>query len=125
MRRALRVVTGILATAWLSGCGAPGSIGPIGPGSVTLGTSAIDGSGFFPLTGDQPLVPGAQGGFHVWVKYRVEGMTPGKVKVTRTARRVSDNRLLLTAQPTTQEIGPAGPDGYWELPDPLPSFLCP
>jgi hypothetical protein len=76
-------------------------------------------------TGDKDLIPGAQGGFHVWLKYRVRGMAPGKVKVTRTAHRVSDERALLVTQPTTQELGPANGAGYWELPDAVPSFLCP
>jgi hypothetical protein len=104
----------------LAGCGnhAPGME------SLALGGTATDGTGFLPLTGDQTLVPGAQGGFHVWLKYRARGMG-GKVKVVRTARRVSDGRLLLAGQPMTQEIGAAGPDGTWELPDPVPTFLCP
>ena len=97
---------------------------PAPAGGVTLGTTALDGTGFLPLEGDQPLVPGAQGGFHIWLKYRVMGMPVGKVKVHREARRVSDNHLLLTTD-GVQEIGEPGPDGTWELPEPIPSFMCP
>jgi hypothetical protein len=94
------------------------------PGNLLLGTTAVDGTGFVALEGNQQLVGGAQGGFHVWLKYRVKGMSPGKVRIERTARRVSDNRLLLTTT-GVQEIGPASADGYWELPTAIPSFMCP
>jgi hypothetical protein len=112
----------LIASLFALGCG--NSPHP-GAAEVTLGTTALDGSGFYPLAGDQPLVPGAQGGYHVWLKYRVQGMAPGSVRVTRTARRVSDDRLLLTTE-GTEELGPADEaTGYWELPRALPSFMCP
>jgi hypothetical protein len=119
----MRVMLPILALSWLAGCG--GGPPPVtGPGSITLGTTTVAGDGFLALEGDQVLVPGAQGGFHVWLKYRVKGMTPGKVMVKRTARRVSDNRLILTTE-ASQEIGPMGEAGYWEVPTAIPSFMCP
>ncbi len=93
-------------------------------GEIDLGTAAQDGTGFLPLTGDQTLVPGAQGGFHIWLKYRLRGMGPGRLEVKRTARRVSDDRLLLTADGTV-DVGDPGPDGYWEIPNAIPSFMCP
>ncbi len=105
----------------LVGCG--GTM-PAGMGSVTLGTTALDGTGFAPLSGDQTLVAGAQGGFHVWLKYRVEGMAPGKVDIKRTVRRVSDGKLILLTE-GVQEVGAPSADGYWELPTALPSFMCP
>ena len=97
---------------------------PPGMGSITLGTTNHDGSGFVTLEGDQTLVPGAQGGFHVWLKYRVKGMSPGKVMVKRTVRRVSDNPLLLTTE-GAQMVGEPAVDGSWELPTAIPSFMCP
>jgi hypothetical protein len=117
------VLPSLVLIASLSGCGEP----PIqhgGPGSITLGTTTVAGEGFFALEGDQVLVPGSQGGFHVWLKYRIKGMSPGKVMVKRTARRVSDNRLILTTE-ASQEIGPMGEAGYWEAPTAIPSFMCP
>jgi hypothetical protein len=114
-----------LATALglaLVGCG--GSAPPPAASGLTLGTTAADETGFYPLSGDQPLVPGAQGGFHVWLKYRVAGMAPGRVHVQRNARRVSDGALVLTTE-GTQEIGTPSEAGYWELPQPVPSFMCP
>jgi hypothetical protein len=115
--RALAVITFAL-----SGCG--GSTMPVMMnGAITLGTTALDGSGFVPLEGDQTLVEGAQGGFHIWVKYRVQA-APGPAMVKRTARRVSDDRLLLTTMAETM-LGEPGADGWWELPTAVPSFMCP
>jgi hypothetical protein len=59
----------------------------------------------------------------VWLKYRVSGMSPGRVEVKRTVRRVSDNRLLLQAD-GTQDLGDAA-EGFWETPNAIPSFMCP
>lgn len=90
--------------------------------TLTLGTVDASGAGFFPLAGDQPLVPGAQGGFHVWLKFRVVGLPPSTVRVQRTARRVRDNALILRTE-GVQDMG-MGADP-WELPAALPSFMCP
>lgn len=110
-----------LASLVLIGCSPP----PSNSIQLTLGTTATtDGSGFVPLTGEQPLVPGAQGGFHLWLKMRVAGMAPRAVRAQRTARRVSDGRLLLTTEQVL-EVGAPGPEGYWELPVAIPSFMCP
>src|SRR3954470_23230701 len=110
-------------TLLVVGCGGAGT----NPGSVsvTLGTAAsLDGTGWQALTGDQPLVPGAQGGFHVWVKWKVEGMAPQKVHVERTVHRTSDGALVLTTAQAVETGDPAG-DGWWTLPAALPSFMCP
>jgi hypothetical protein len=95
-------------------------------GSMELELGTVDGAGlgFLPLAGDQPLVPGAQGGFHIWVKYRVRGHAARTVMVQRTARRVSDERLILRADGAA-DLGVPGPDGSWELESPVPSFMCP
>lgn len=111
-----------LALLALAGC--CGAAPPSGTAMVLLGGTAPDGSGFSPLGGDQILVAGAQGGFHVWLKYRVAGMAPATVRVHREAHRASDDALVLRTD-GTQDIGPAGPDGWWELPAALPSFMCP
>ena len=113
--------SGLALVALLVGCGGE----PIpGTASVTLGTSAPDGSGFFELSGDQPLIPGAQGGFHIWIKYRMTGMPAGKCKLRRTARRVSDGRLVLQSE-HAETVGEPGREGYWEVPYAVPSFMCP
>ena len=91
---------------------------------VALGGATLDGSGFVALAGDVSLIAGAQGGFHVWTKYRVTGGPTGTVHVAYTIRRASDDRLILTAQ-RQQDIGPPGDAGYWELPTAMPAFMCP
>ena len=97
---------------------------PVGDFMVDLGTSALDGSGFYVLAGDQPLVPGAQGGFHVWVKWKVEGMAPQKVHVDRKVKRTRDGALILTTMQAI-EVGSADADGWWTLLAAQPSFMCP
>ena len=106
----------------LCGCGGGGVQPPPGDAMLTVGTAAaVDGSGWAELAGDATLVPGAQGGFHIWLKYRVAGMAPEKVKVHRESRRVSDDALVLLTD-GTQDVGAAAGDGWWELPAALPSF---
>jgi hypothetical protein len=115
----------IVAVSLVAGCGGGGTKPPPGNAMLALGgATAVDGSGYVALGGDQTLVPGAQGGFHVWLKYRVAGMAPEKVHVHRETHRVSDNALVLLAD-GTQEVGAADADGWWELPTALPSFMCP
>ena len=120
---------GLLVALALAGCGG-GKVGmqpPPGDAMLVLGGAvASDGSGYVALGGDQTLVPGAQGGFHVWLKYRVAGMAPETVHVHRETHRVSDDALVLLAD-GTQDVGAVDPanDGWWELPKALPSFMCP
>jgi hypothetical protein len=108
----------------LVGCGGSGQ--PAGSAMLTLGTAATDGSGFEALGGDATLVPGAQGGFHIWLKYRISGMAPEAVKVHRESRRVSDDALVLLADGSV-DVGAPGPEdgGWWQLPQAQPSFMCP
>jgi len=122
IRKTLAGLFGLGLSLGLGGCGDDPR--PPEPVQVTLGGAAPDGSGFLPLQGDVTLIPGAQGGFHVWLKYRTVGMTPGPARVEHTARRASDGRLILTSM-RTQDIGPPSPDGYWELPVAIPAFMCP
>ncbi len=118
MRAVVVALAGLLA-----GCGGA-KPPPMGDAMLALGSAAVDGTGFLPLGGDQTMVPGAQGGFHVWLKYRVAGMAPGKIKVHRESHRVSDDALVLLTD-GEQDVGTAGADGWWELPMALPSFMCP
>ena len=114
----------LTAALLLIGCGGTKPQPPPGDATLTVGTAAGDGTGFLALAGDQTMVPGAQGGFHVWLKWRVAGMAPATVHVHRESHRVSDDALVLRADGTTA-VGAATGDGYWELPTALPSFMCP
>jgi hypothetical protein len=123
MTRARAAAASALAFALVVGCDgerpAPSEV------RVALGGTAPDGSGFVALGGDVTLIAGAQGGFHVWVKYRATGMRAETITVTPTARRRSDGRLVLRGAPRFDTIGAVGPDGTWEAPAPLPAFMCP
>lgn len=96
------------------------------PGQLSLGTIDTQGRWVDLVEGAEvELVPGAQGGFHVWLKYRVSGLS-GRVRVSRIADRIGpgDTRQrVLTAPSTVLEL-PAG-TSPWETPDPIPSFMCP
>ena len=86
-----------------------------------------DMSGFTTLDGDITLVPGGQGGFHVWVKYRVTGAGAEDVLAHYTARRISDGRLILKnsnvlwtlGEPRQRRLlGITGPDPGVHVPEP-------
>jgi hypothetical protein len=127
----------VTARAWLSaavlaiGCGGgvtpppplPDASSPY-PVEVTLGGANTDSSGFTTLAGDITMVPGGQGGFHVWVKYRVTGAGAETVLINYNARRVSDGRLILKNN-ISAALGAPGGEGYWESPVPIPAFMCP
>jgi hypothetical protein len=120
----------VLATVLVTfagGCGAPTDPPPPPDPNVSLalGGTALDGQGFVPLAGDVVLVPGAQGGFHVWLKYRVTGMRPGPMRVRHGAVRVDDGRPVLVGQSRPVNLGMPGGDGAWEAPTAAPAFMCP
>ena len=136
MRRALETLTAIagvgviftgvmlLVGLALGGCDDTPPPDPPHPASISLGTAQLDGSGYMPLVGDVTLVEGAQGGFHVWLKFRVQGMAPASVIAKHTARRKSDG-VLVSQGTRTLDVGAAGTDGWWETPLAAPTFLCP
>jgi hypothetical protein len=113
----------LLALALACGaCGAPVETQPA-KSTMALGTIAADGS-FAALTDgeDVTLVEGAQGGFHVWMKYRLEGVAPSHVAVLRTARRMSDDQLVLRS---TGDADVGAGAAMWETPAATPMFMCP
>jgi hypothetical protein len=95
------------------------------PVEVMLGGANVDMSGFTALDGDVTMVAGGQGGFHVWVKYRIAGAAEEMVTVNYTARRISDGRLILRSSSIVVMLGAPGSEGYWESPFPIPAFMCP
>jgi hypothetical protein len=98
---------------------------PPGGGELVLGQAAADGSFVTLADGtDVTLVEGAQGGFHVWMKFRAHGVAAGPVTMHRTANRLSDDQLVLKTQGTTT-MGAPDAEGWWELPAQMPMFMCP
>ncbi len=111
-----------LMVSLLAGCG-----GAAVPGSVhfELGTADILGDGFLPLKGDQTLVSGAQGGFHIWLKYRAYGMSGQTVRMLETARRDDSGDLVRKSPLLEEQVGSAGDEGYFEEERARPGFMCP
>lgn len=125
-----------LAAAALAsgGCGAGGGAAdmarPPGVIGVELGgiTDVLDpGSAWVPFTDGQQstLTYGAQGGFHVWMKARLVGGVPGRLVMSKQARRVSDEKLVLRAMSTIEPDATRTDAGAWEMPQATPMFMCP
>jgi hypothetical protein len=109
-----------LALCVLAACGT----GTPSPVTLSVGTTDSAGAGFYPLSGDQPLVFGAQSGFHVWLQVRIAGRAPGAVLLELATSRASDGAAILAAS-WPEDVDELGAEGYWQLPGPLPAFLCP
>jgi hypothetical protein len=107
-----------------AGCG--GEEDPPAQGELQAGSSAADGSGFVDVVdGDEvELIPGSQGGFHVWINVRVHGAA-GALYVERDARRVSDDALVLRGLPQPVEVPAQAMVDWWESPAAGPAFMCP
>lgn len=98
---------------------------------LVLGTASADRMDYMGVEDgdDVPLIPGSQGGFHVWTGLRLRGAT-GTLHLEREARRVSDGKLVLRASTVVMEVPVDAMDQWWERPhgepgDALPSFMCP
>ena len=86
---------------------------PMNPAvELELGTASSTGMGFLDMPAAATLVPGAQGGFHVWVSYRIKGAS-GTVKANHTVRRESDGKLLSRGE-RKLEVGAVGEGELWE-----------
>jgi hypothetical protein len=120
----------LLLCAAAAGCGPGGSLGAVPlAATLTLGTVADrfdPDSAFVPLSDgeDVTLVWGAQGGFHVWMKFRASG-GPAELTMRKTAYRDSDGKLVLKTFGSAVSIGTPGATGVWELPEATPMFMCP
>jgi hypothetical protein len=122
------------AAAGPTGCGGDEiPPGPPPPLTLTLGTidqAVAQSTGdivWADLTPGQQvqLAPGAQGGFHVWLLYRVAGNDQTRtVGVQRLADRIGDGESRLRVL-TTDGIVDLTPEPLWQLKMPVPSFMCP
>lgn len=116
LRLELVALTAALA---LCACG-----GQTAVAALQLGGADANGTGFHALAGDAELVPGAQGGFHVWLKLRLRGLPQGqRVRIRYDARREADGRLYSQGE-RGFDLG-GGPEGLFETPEPIPIFMCP
>jgi hypothetical protein len=65
---------------------------------------------------DVTLVQGAQGGFHVWLRYRYEGQPGVQAELERSARRAADDALVLRSTSQVAMVAES---------DAMPMFMCP
>lgn len=95
-------------------------------GEVEIGGALAAESEFIELTPGQDvdLVPGSQGGYHVWVTLRLTGVE-GRVTVERDARQVETDELILRAVPQRFEVATDAKSDWWTWPAVIPSFMCP
>ncbi len=98
-------------------------------GTLTLGTIDVPRFGdtrWVDLVDDQmvQLAPGAQGGFHVWVLYRTQGIS-GRVQVSRIADRLPPDGSARQRVLTTSGFITIPSTELWQTPDPIASFMCP
>ena len=120
----------VLALA-LAGCGVVdvpdggtdgGTLWP--EGTLELGGELPDGGGFTTLSTEVEATPGAQGGFHVPVMYRVTGKAVNGVVFEHKVRRASDN-VLVSKGTRTLDVTPVAAGQSWTTPGAVIIFLCP
>jgi hypothetical protein len=109
-----------IALAAASACTPEPPPDPPPPGEERIEIGVMRGDAFVALSDgdDVDLIAGAQGGFHVELAARVEGMV-GEVEVERVARR-ADTQALVARSAFSSSVMP---DGL--LDRALPVFLCP
>src|SRR5438045_2499798 len=127
-----------MRAAALGGCSAPPPTGPappppLDPGAraqLALGApadGAADAAGAmvpFRDGQDVQLVAGAQGGFHVWMRYALKDVPAGAmIKVERLAHRQVDNAIVLRFD-SYEAVGELGADGWYRTAA-FPMFMCP
>lgn len=105
-------------------CGDPAEPPP--DGELEVGVAAVDGTGFVSVAdgAEVELVPGAQGGFHVWLNLSVYG-AEGALYVSRTARRVEDDALILRAPAQRLDVPGDAMVDWWQPDNAAPAFMCP
>jgi hypothetical protein len=124
----MKVATTAALLLFTVACGGGGGEGnPDLPAEIEIGTAEeLDGVGFAHVDDGQrvELVPGSQGGFHVWTTPRMTGAA-GTVYLDREARRVSDDVLVLRAARAVFEVPPEAMNEWWNEETARPSFMCP
>lgn len=121
----LRRVSIALLACGLFACAEEPEIDPP-VGEVVIGSSQADGTGFVPVDNgtDVDLVPGSQGGFHVWINVSVHGAA-GDLYIEHEARRISDEALILRGTRQAMQIPSDAMEEWWDNPEAAPAFMCP
>lgn len=124
---------GLVLVLLLSGCG--GTKGdPDGgrdggdplwaEGALELGAEDADGGAVFPLPAAVQATPGAQGGFHVPMLYRVTAPALAGVSFEHRVTRVRDDALVSKGS-RTMNIEPVAAGQSWTSPGAIIIFICP
>ncbi|HEX2551855.1 MAG TPA: hypothetical protein VHK64_09710 [Nocardioidaceae bacterium] len=111
-----------LAVVLLAGCG-KGHVDPPAC-ELALGTALQSGTGFVEMPLETEMTPGGQGGFHVWLAYRIKNAPEGSLKASHEVRRESDGKLLSRGDRKLEVTG-YDDDGWWTSDTATPAFLCP
>ncbi len=120
----------ILASTVLGGCGdASDDSGGEDGVSVQLGVADSNGTGYSTVDDgtEVTLIPGSQGGFHVWINMRLYGVTDS-AWIEVEARRLRDMALVFRGLPRRVVVSGSEPtleDDAWESPVGIPAFMCP
>ncbi len=125
MHRASHI--GLVVLAALSwGCAGDELPEPSGDAELVIGGADASGTGFIALDdgAEVELIPGGQGGFHVWIGMEVSGAA-GQLYLERDARRVEDDTLVLRAIRQAVDVPDDAMVDWWRKPDAVPSFMCP
>lgn len=93
-------------------------------GTLELGSEGADGGALFPLPAEVQATPGAQGGFHVPMLYRVTAPANPGVVFEHRVTRVRDDVLVSKGQ-RTMNIDPVAAGQSWTSPGAIIIFICP
>jgi hypothetical protein len=126
VRRAPLHALAVAALASLAGCGDEELVTPPVQAELRVGTAQADGVGFLAIPDftEVDLVPGAQGGFHVWVNVSLHGVA-GPITIEREARREADGELVLRALAQRIDVPEDAMVDWWDNPNAAPAFMCP
>ena len=92
-------------------------------GTLELGNVAPDG-GFQKMPVEVEATPGAQGGFHIPVMYRVNGEALPGVLFEHRIERTRD-ATLVSKGTRTYDVGPVASQESWTTPGAVIIFICP
>jgi hypothetical protein len=124
----------VLGALLLSACPVPPGPGDSGPGdggdalwpdgTLVLGAPVSDSDLTFQLLpAEVDLHPGAQGGYHVPLMYRVDGQTEPGATFDHRVTRVRDG-VLVSKGSRVYDVSPDG-TGSWSTGSAVVIFLCP